>query len=89
VARLDVNEIAAGARPRVLPSTSPGTIRRRKTIMKNIAIVALLATIASVGALVACGGGTPAPAVPDTTAPSGMPEAPSAVPSGSPAPKAP
>ena len=41
--------------------------------MKNIAIAALLATVAAVGALAACGGGTPAPATPDTSASSAAP----------------
>jgi hypothetical protein len=44
-----------------------------KTIMKNIAIAALLVTVAAVGALAACGGGTPAPATPDTSASSAAP----------------
>jgi hypothetical protein len=46
-----------------------------KTIMKNIAIAALLATVLAVGALAACGGGTPAPATPDTAASSAAPPA--------------
>lgn len=33
--------------------------------MKNITIVAVLAAMMALGALVACGGGTPAPAAPD------------------------
>ena len=43
--------------------------------MKNIAIAALLATVLAVGALAACGGGTPAPATPDTAASSAAPPA--------------
>jgi hypothetical protein len=40
--------------------------------MKNIAIVALLATMASVGALAACGGGSDQPAKsPDNSAAAG------------------
>jgi hypothetical protein len=34
--------------------------------MKNIAIAAILVAMASVGAIVACGGGTPPAASPDT-----------------------
>ena len=37
-----------------------GARLEEKTIMKKIAIAALLATVAAVGALAACGGGTPA-----------------------------
>ncbi len=36
--------------------------------MKNTAIVAVLAAMLAFGALVACGGGTPAPATPDPAA---------------------
>jgi len=54
--------------------------------MKNIGIVALLAAMMAFGAIVACGGGTPAPASPDTAASaagdmaSAAPAAPSAAP---------
>jgi hypothetical protein len=54
-----------------------------KTIMKNIAIAALLATVAAVGALAACGGGTPAPASPDTSASSAPADSSSAAPATS------
>lgn len=36
--------------------------------MKNIGILALLAAMMAFGAVVACGGGTPAPASPDQAA---------------------
>jgi hypothetical protein len=36
--------------------------------MKNTAIVAALAALMAFGAVVACGGGTPAPATPDPAA---------------------
>ena len=53
--------------------------------MKNITLVAVLAALTAFGALVACGGSTPAPATPDpagsaagmdSTASSAMPAAP-------------
>jgi len=51
--------------------------------MKNIGIVALLAAMMAFGAIVACGGGTPTPAMPDPAASaadmaSGAPAAPAA-----------
>jgi hypothetical protein len=52
----------------VASSTSLGTRSEENRIMKNIAIVALLATMASVGALAACGGGSEPAKSPDNAA---------------------
>jgi hypothetical protein len=59
-----------------------------KTIMKNIAIAAVLAAVAAVGVLAACGGGTPEPTSPSAGASSSTPaDSSSAAPAGSAAPK--